>query len=227
MNTNNNNRSNNKKAKKDKKIILHRPEFGFTVNVKAGYPKKNRKGGPVVKFFDNNLFSITVSSTPTIQGLFAPAQGTGLTQRIGDVTYLHKMYMTYTCNAANADIYSSMRVIIFQWIPNNGLVAPVYTDLLQTSADTIYSMYDWNYSDQYRILYDKLHSFSGTATAPTASTNQCVSEEVSLTSAFKKVNFTIGATTCSNSIYVLAVSDSVIAPFPNFVLKTRIEHEEE
>lgn len=227
MNTKNTNTSKNNKTNKDKKIVLHKPEFGFTVNVHAGYPKKNRKGGPIVKFFDNTLYSITPSSVPSIQGLFAPAQGVALTQRIGDVTYLKKMYINYTCNAANADIYSSLRVILFQWTPNNGLIAPVYTDLLQTSSDGVYAMYDWNYSDQYRILYDKLHSFSGTATAPTASTNQCVSEEISLASAFKKVNFTIGATTCSNSIYVLAVSDSVIAPFPNFILKTRIEHEEE
>jgi len=224
---NNNNMKKQQKKVKETKVVLPRPEFGFQVHVKAGYPALRAKGGPVVKFFDNSLFNATIGTIPTVQGLYAPAQGAQVTQRVGDVAFLHKMYLTYTCNAANTDVFSALRVILFQWRPNNGLIAPVATDILQITADGIYAMYDWNFSDQYRILYDKLHTFAGTATNPATSCNQCVSQSISLASAFKKVNFSIGAVTCSNSIYFLAVSDSLVLPFPNLLLKSRITFEEE
>jgi len=223
----NNRKNKNKKNVVKKKKLTMKNELPYVTYVNGGPLPLKRKGMPTVKIFDNNLTTITPSTTATIQGLFAPAQGVAITNRIGDIVYLRKMSVIYNCNAANADIFSQLRVVIFQWIPNNALIAPLATSIFQLAADHVYAMYDVNFQDQYRILYDKIHAFAGTSTNPSSSVNQTYSGNISLSSAFKRCAFTLGGITNSNSIYLLTVSDSGIVPFPTLNFKSRICFEEE
>ncbi len=204
--------------------------FACDVHKRGGagqHPRKARRGQVPVKFFDCNLTTVSPLTTGTITGLLGPAQGAAVNQRIGDIIYLQKMWINYTCDAANADVYSSLRVIVFQWHPNNGLIVPTASDILQLVSTSVYAMYDWNFADQYTILYDKLHSFAGLSTAPTASSNQCFGGQIDLSRASKQCNFSIGSTFSSNSIYLLAISDSAIIPTPNLTFVSRITFEEE
>jgi len=215
-------------TKKEKKMMIKSDPTCPVFTKGVGLPlPMHQRGLPTVKIFDSNVMTISPTTTPQIFGLFAPSQGPSITQRIGDVVYVRNMAITYTCNAANADVFSSLRLIVFQWIPNNALAAPSATSILQLTSDGVYAFYDVNFEGQYRILMDHIHSFSGTFTAPTASSNQCCSQKISLAPAFHRITFSNGAVTCDRSFYLLAVSDSAIAPTPNLTFKTRITFEEE
>lgn len=200
---------------------------GFTTTVNGGKGGIGKRGKSQTKI--NDIQNITsVSSTGSIlTGLSGPGQGVALNQRTGDIIYLDKMYLTYTCDSANSDVFASLRVIIFQWRPNSALVMPAVNDILQNSGFNVCSMYDWNYSNQYTILYDRLHTFAGTSTAPTASTNQCWSGEISLASCQRRSQFQLATTLGSNQLYCLVISDSAVIPFPNFTMVSRVTYTED
>jgi len=201
---------------------------GFTTKGNGGEAPVSKRGKTQMKIIDNLSTTSSVSTSGAIlPGLSGPSQGVALNQRTGDVIYLEKMYITYTVNAANTDVFSSFRVIIFQWHPNSALAAPTVADILQNSSYNVYAMYDWNFSNQYTILYDRIHSMAGIATAPTASTNQVWSGEITLARAVKRSVFQLGTTFGSEQLYCLAISDSGVTPFPVFTIGTRITYSEE
>lgn len=224
----NKNKKNNKnqasKAKAMKIVFPNRAEIPYLAHGVGGHPARRIKGEPAVKVVDANLIVATPSTTPILFNLFAPTQGPALNQRTGDITFIDRMWITYTCNAANADVFSSLRLILFQWKPNDLSQPPTAAVILQSVADNVYAMYDWNFSDQYRILFDRIHSFSGTLTNPTSSTNQCISQEISLAPCVKRVEFGFGLPTGDNVIFLMVMSDSAIAPFPNLNFKSRITY---
>jgi len=133
--------------------------------------------------------------------------------------------MNYDITMANTDVFNLARVIVFQWHPNSSLVAPVVADILQTT--TVYSMYNWQLSAQFKILYDTVHFLSGAANAPTVGSNQGYFGSVNLRRAVKKVEFSPGATFGANELYILVISDSSVIPFPLFNVITRITYSEE
>jgi len=199
---------------------------GFTTTVDGGKPPQSQKGKPMIKVSDT-LITVSPLSSGNVTLVTTIPQGTALNQRTGDVIYIDKLYMIYECNAANADVFSSMRIIIFQWVPNSALVVPAPADILQNVSQSVNAFYDWNFADQFRILYDRLHSFAGTATTPTASTNQCYAQCISKRKYMKRLNFSPGNTTGSNQIYCLSISDSGVIPSPNLTLNFRITFSEE
>jgi len=176
-----------------------------------------------VKIFDVNVSATSVGAGATLIPLSNMAQGVGRSQRVGDSASLIGLNMTYEIVQLNADIYSDTRVIIFQWFPNTALLVPVLADILQnTAAIGLYSQYNWENRDQYRILYDRLHSQSGLATAPTSTSNESVlNRRVGVQR--KLMEFAIASTTGSNQLYVLWISDSSIAPFPIINFTSRVK----
>jgi len=191
------------------------------------YRGPKRPGSGATKVYDLAVQNITPSTTASLLAIFAPAQGVALNQRTGDVIYYQQMEMIYTCNAANADIYSSLRVMLFQWHPNSNLIAPTAADILQTVTEGIYAVVDYGYSNQFIIFYDQLHAFAGTATNPSASSNQAVHKVFGANSVTRKVLFAPGTNAGSNILFLLTVSDSAVAPTPNLNFKFRVTYEEE
>jgi len=176
-----------------------------------------------VKIFDLNVSAANVGSGSTLNVLSSPAQGVGRSQRTGDSITLHSLNVTYAIVQANTDIYSDTRIIIFQWFPNTSLSSPVLADILEnTGAIGLYSQYAWDTRDQYRIMYDRLHSQAGLATAPTATTNVSVfNRKVGVPR--KNIDFTTGVTSGSNTLWTLWISDSAIAPFPLLNFTSRLK----
>jgi len=166
------------------------------------------------KLFDVNVSAATVGSGGTITALSNMAQGVGVRQRTGDDVLHKSISLTYQLVQLNADIYSDTRIIVFEWMPNTGLLVPVLADILDnTAAIGLYSHYTWDLRDQYKILYDKIHSLSGLTTAPTANSNvNVLNHKIRLPKV--KAEYATAATTGSKQIYSLWISDSAIAPFP-------------
>jgi hypothetical protein len=190
-----------------------------------GQQTARSRGQPQIKFVDVSQV-VNVSSTGTVlSGLTAITQGVGVSQRTGDTIFMKSFFMNYAINAANSDIFTTARVVIFQWIPNSSIAVPLYSDIFQTPD--IYAMYDWQFANQYRILYDKIHFLSGTGTNPTTASNQGFFGELNISTLNRKVEFSQASAFGSNELYCLVISDSAIIPFPLLNIRTRITYSEE
>jgi hypothetical protein len=210
------------------KIKMFTEYCGFnTLIVANGQQPKRKKGDKAKKFFDSvgpGVFSVSNAGITPVTAV-SMAQGVAVNQRVGDTIYLDRLYLNYSINAANTDIFSSCRIIVFQWHPNTAISgAPAITSILQNVAlNGMYNFYDWNLSNQYIILYDRVHSLAGTAAAPTSSSNQNWYGEISLQCP-RKVEFQAASMSGSNTLWVTAISDSAIAPFPVLSFTTRITY---
>lgn len=177
-----------------------------------------------IKIFDAPVANATVTNVGTVTNLIIPTQGTGAGQRTGDTIQLRKMTLNYTLTTQNADIFNRVRILVFIWKPNTFLVAPTLATLTNgTGTTTTQWMYDWQYSNQFIILYDKIHYLSGLATAPTVGGCQGGSIEMNLNS---RVEFSPGSTLGSNQVFILYISDSLVAPFPLLEYMSRVQYSE-
>lgn len=195
----------------------------MVINKNGRQPEQ--QAGIMLKFIDA-AYSINPTATGVISAtpINAPLQGVGVSQRTGDTIYMKKLYINYAIDAANSDIYSTARVMIFQWHVNTQLATPAVADILQSA--NIYSMYNWQYSNQVKVLYDRVHFFSGLATAPTSASNQGYYGSIKL-DCIKKVQFDSGLSLGSQSLWVMTISDSALAPFPLLNIYTRVVYSED
>lgn len=191
-----------------------------------GHQPVMTRGEPPIKFVDVTTAGASPSATGSILAGFCNiTQGPGVSQRTGDTIFYRNCYINYILYTTNSDVTTSTRVIIFQWHPNSNLVVPIVSDILQTAS--IYSMYDWQYSNQYTILYDRIHFASGTATAPCDSSAQGYFGGINIGKAVQRAEFAPASALGSEQLYCLVISDSAIAPFPVFSITSRVVYTDE
>jgi len=171
------------------------------------------RGSPQIKFVDTTYPNVAIISTGQILSPSASAvtQGVGVSQRTGDTIFQKELFINYSLSAINNDVFSSARIIVFKWVPNSNLLLPIVTDILQTASLT--SMYNWQLSNQYFILYDCFHSLAGNLTTPASSGNQAFLGKIAIKGP-KRCEFAPATALSSNQIYVLVISDSSLTPFP-------------
>jgi len=143
-----------------------------------------------------------------------------VSQRTGDTVFLKQILFNYNVQVDFNDVFDSVRVIMFQWYPNSGLVAPIVADILQTAS--VSAFYNWQLSSQYSILYDKVHFMAGVATSPTSSSNQGFYGEISMKNVMRRVEFTAGSAFGSGELFLLVISDSSLVPNPAYTGRTRV-----
>lgn len=230
MNTkaNKNKNNNNKKNKKARIKNLGLPYANMMNSIVVesnGYQKSKTQGKSAAHFIDT-INTINVSTVGTIVALCPIAQGVTVNQRTGDTVDWRSLHINYDVVTQNADIVNNTRVILFQWHVNTILAAPVMTDILQTVS--VYSMYDWQFSNQYTILYDRVHLQSGIATAPASSGNQGYFGQIPFRKGCKlQGQFNPALNSGSHQFYLLVISDSLIAPFPLLNVTTRVVFSED
>jgi len=181
-----------------------------------------QRGRKTLKYIDQ-VHNIQVASTGDVFPLLNVTQGVSSSQRVGDSGWLEKMYINFKLNTANSDVYTTSRIIIFQWLPNTSLAggSPTAGQILQTVTEGPLSFYDFQNSNQFIILLDLIIGQSGTADSPTTSSNVIWGGEIPLR-CNRKIEWSQGTTFGSNQIYLLDISDSVLAPFPILNLNSRI-----
>jgi len=191
---------------------------------KDGQQPSLQRGMPTVKFVDIGQTVNVTSTGAVLSGLCPITQGVGVSQRTGDTVFWKDIFINYSISSENADIFNLARVILFQWHPNSGLAVPIVTDILQTNL--VYSMYDWQFSSQFKILYDKVHVMAGTGTNPTPSGNQGYFGSIPITGPHR-AEFSAGSALGAEQFYILAISDSVAIPFPTLSIQSRVTYSEE
>jgi len=229
----------NKQQRRNKDVTKKKPQttekalslryanmLNSTVVTSNGYQKPATRGKKLAKFIDAPYAAIAVTSIGAVlPGMCPIPQGVTVNQRTGDTVFWRSLHINYDITTQNTDVFNTSRVIIFQWHPNTILVAPVVTDVLQTV--TLYSMYDWQFSNQFTILYDRVHFQSGTATNPAGSGNQGYYGNVPFTKGFKvDAMYNAAAISASEQLFILVISDSLIAPFPVFTAQTRVIYDD-
>jgi hypothetical protein len=165
-----------------------------------------------------------IGAGATLQSLCGMLQGNIQGDRVGDMAFLRRVQITYQIVQANSDLYTDTRIIFFQWFPNTTLAIPVLANILpNTSTVGLYSTTNWQYRDQYRILYDVIHSQSGSTTSLTSTSNINVHNR--LINGYKRnLVYTPGTAFGENQIYLLMISDSAATPFPVISYAFRVEY---
>jgi hypothetical protein len=171
------------------------------------------------KFVDTTA-TTTITSAGATAALTSIAQGNQVGQRDGDMGTLQQFFFNFSCDAANADIFTRSRIILFQWYPNTALIAPVIGNILQTASP--YAFYNYDLSNQYHIIKDFMISSAGLAAAPTSASSIFFGDYIDIRSCKKRMEWSPASVNGSNQLFLLYVSDSLIAPFPNFVYNSRV-----
>jgi len=179
--------------------------------------KREEMRNSVLKFIDTFLNSANVGSGGTLTSLATIPQGAAQSNRVGDHIIADHLRLHMNIIQSNTDVYTSVRSIVFQWYPNTALTAPAVASILQNSTGNgLWTDFNFQYRQQYTVLYDMTHSGAGLAAAPTASTNFSFRRPVKIRIPLRTngIEFTPGATSQTNSIWLLQISDSAVTPFP-------------
>jgi hypothetical protein len=187
------------------------------------YVHKQMKADLELKYIDNYVTPQNVTTTGACGVLVNIAQGAAQGDRVGDQITFTKLLWNVNLTAANADVYSHARVILFQWHPNVSFLAPTVALMLEIPTATFLSPLVWENRDQFTVLWDKAFSFTGTATVPCDKSDHIAFQ--TLIPKRKTVIYEKGSTSGgSNLIFLLYISDSAAAPFPTIQYYARLEY---
>lgn len=141
-----------------------------------------------------------------VQDMSAITQGDSDITRDGDRVQL--MEWTFKWVAEVGDTYNLMRVILFQYIPDSNLGTPLVTNIIQTNASVNgpISYKSIDYVKQIYVLYDRVVHVN---TYHPIEINSVVIRKFH----DKQMQFT-GATTRTNGLYFMVISDSAAATHP-------------
>lgn len=81
------------------------------------------------KCFDNSFSSISISLTPQFYDLFVPNQGVLSTERVG--TQAKLINISYKLRFLKADTTNYIRMVLFQWHPDNANDVPQWSQMFQ------------------------------------------------------------------------------------------------
>jgi len=222
MNKNNNNK--NKKIK-GSKIKSKTNNLCICNSLRVygnGHQPKQAINTPAMKCVDTFYSNINVmASGAVLPGVVGISQGVGVSNRVGNRIYIDRAFFNFNIAQINTDIVSQSRVILFQWFPDSSVGTPTVPFILETLNDC-QSMYNWEKSSQYRIVHDVVYFQSGITAVPTTSSNVGYYGEIDISSCFKTLEFTTASPLGANQLYILVISDSLVAPFPQFEATFRL-----
>jgi len=176
--------------------------------------------GKQIKYFDSvsvgNVGLLTVGYN--IVSLIP--QGTAQSQRVGDEVFPVRLEFRGQVDAANTDVFSSIRLVWFIWIPNTSSLIPGATSILESpSTFGPNSFYNYEGRQEYKILRDTTYRLAGTAGSPCNTSNMDYSGAINLNS---RIVYNVSLTTGTHHIYILSLSDSAVTPFPVFTAAFRL-----
>lgn len=153
--------------------------------------------------------SATPSYAGTVVDITEPAQGDGDITRDGDEIYLRSINVKGFVRLA--DSTNQVRIILFQWRGDTATDPPAVTQVLSSSqVSTALAPVAKYYHDGralYRIIYDKVFNLD-------AGNPQQLFNTGYLRLPFRKARFNAAATTGTDHVHMLLISDSAAATHP-------------
>jgi hypothetical protein len=205
-----------------KKSVRHKPPGRMRV-VKS--PIK-----AVTKWLDITSLANSIGSGATLQNLGLIPQGDQQNQRIADFARLRKIFYNYSMYIANADIVTTVETKFYKWIVNTALATPLIANLLQNpAAANSLSHENFEYQQNYRLLWQRRYRAVGTATNPTTAANFGRNNQRIKIGGDPVQKFNPTSTGGSNQLYIMNISDSALTPFPilNYVVRVYFEDTED
>lgn len=133
-------------------------------------------------------------------------------------------FVLYT---VNSDIVTTVRLIFFRWVPSTALVVPVIGSILEAPASAnILSHFNFQLQGNYVILYERQLQCAGIPLAPTVSSNFGATGLSIPLKGSSSLDYSLGGTNGTNQIYLLALSDSQLTPFPLLNFSSRLYFED-
>jgi len=193
--------------------------------------KRQVKGSQVThvipKYIDFSTFDQSVTGGGTFYLLSVIPQGSGTSQRVANTIRMRRLYLNLSIYLTNTDIVTTSRVILFRWIENTASATPTVGAILENPSSTqVFSHFDFENQQNYEVIWDKVFHQSGGATTPSSTSNMGF---FNLSIPLKKnpcVNYNAGATTGTNTLYMLTISDSSLTPFPLISFNLRVYYDD-
>jgi len=179
------------------------------------------------KYFDVLSIANSIGSGGTLFPLCGVPQGDAQSTRVGDFIHARKLVFNYSLYTANADIVTTIRLIFFKWRPSTALTVPVIANILEAPASSnVLSHFNFQLQENYSILWERQYNVAGTATNPTVTSSIGGTGMSIPLKGNNDMDFSLAATFGSNQIYLLALSDSALAPFPLLNFSARLYYED-
>jgi len=179
------------------------------------------------KYLDVLSVASNIGSGSTLFALSLVPSGDQQSQPVGDFIQPLRLMFNFSLYTVNSDIVTTVRLIFFRWIPSTVLIAPVVASILEApSAANVLSHFNFQLQDNYKILQERQFQASGITVAPTVASNFGSTGFRVPLSDNPEIEFTQTATTGSNHLYLLAISDSAVTPFPILNFSTRLYYED-
>lgn len=174
-----------------------------------------------VKYLLTNHQSLSIDTTGELYSLTNVSQGTGDSNRIGDEIKISALELRI--NALYGDTTNYLRIIVFQWLANDDISAPIVGDVLYDASSSIPYVLSYYNNDtlgsDYSVLYDKVHSLNNTY-----KTNFSQNIFIPMKYAKKKVQYVAGTTNGSHKLYILLCSDSGAIPHVTVNMVARLTY---
>lgn len=188
------------------------------------------------KHFYDGVAPFAVSNAGVISQLSLVPQGVQVAQRIGDSINLQKLTLNFDCIASQAtlgnwlagDAYNNLRMIVFRWYENTVSTFPSVSDVLNTTtaAYTYLSPLNMDRIEAgiVHIVHDQTYILENTpywngtttlfASGQSSIHNTMNKQLYGRKLGKKKIFFNNNATTATNHLYLLCISDSSATPHP-------------
>lgn len=174
----------------------------------------------VVKYHDVTLSYASVNTTPGFLSLSDVPQGSAQSNRVADTVWPIKLEFRILWNAANSDVFSHVRYLLFRWLPNDAAYSPTSPSIFNDiTTQGVISPLSFERRLEYRVLRDKLLTFTGTSSNPTVGSAITHQYTVPLTG---RIDYMVGSSRGLNHIYFVNFSDSALTPFPAYFMQTRL-----
>lgn len=152
-----------------------------------------------------------------VNPLTSIVRGTSPTNFIGNKIKVKSLRITGSFIAADTP-YNVVRMLIIQ--DGSTTFAPTVSNMFTNAVYPLYSDYNVDTRDQYRVLYDKLFVLSNDGVSTANHIPKFFKIKISGKS-LRQVGFNASGNPDSGTIMILLVSDSASATHPNFVMSLR------
>lgn len=200
-----------------KRRTLYRRPLMKSYNKKLTKVMKEQVKGIVskteeLKYIDLVIGPTTITSTASFSLMSAITQGVLVSNRIGNEIKLRKIELRYHIYGSSAgDFTNLVRVMIVMDRQANAAIFGI-NDLLAFGGDTL-SPYNEDNTKRFKMIQDRTHALENVAGVAQIYRHKVIRLK-------GKVFFTGAGNTIANiktnSIYVVLLSDSVVATHPNF-----------